>query len=91
MNCLVDLSIAFRFYKTNIVEASNLTRYASNAWECASPEVRKAYGAGDSFEDYYKRTNKKIPNLRYVDLFWRAFLRWSIDALMTSVFIFQFG
>ena len=57
--------IVIRFYKTDIVEDSNVKRYALTSWEGASPDVRKAYGAGDSFDDYYNKMPKKIPNLRY--------------------------
>ena len=54
-----------RFYSTNIVEASNVKRYALKAWEGAAPEVRKAYGAADSFEDHFvNNVPKTIPNLR---------------------------
>ena len=56
-----------RFYKTNIVEESNVKRYALTAWDNASPEVRKAYGVGDSFDEFFaKRHSKPIPNLRYL-------------------------
>ena len=56
--------VKFRFYSTNIVEDSNVKRYALNSWQGATPEVRKAYGSPDSFDEYYGKMPKKIPNLR---------------------------
>jgi len=53
------------FYSTNIVEDSNVRRYALNSWEGATPEARKAYGSPDSFDEYYGKMPKKIPNLRH--------------------------
>ena len=64
LSCVMLLCLS-RFYSTNIVEASNVKRYALKAWEGAAPEVRKAYGAADSFEDHFvNNVPKTIPNLR---------------------------
>ena len=64
LSCVILVCLS-RFYSTNIVEASNVKQYALNAWEGAAPEVRKAYGAADSFEDHFvNNVPKTIPNLR---------------------------
>ena len=58
-------TVLYRFYKTNIIEASNAKRYALNSWEGATPEARQAYVGADSFDEYYDKIPKELPNLRY--------------------------
>ena len=43
-----------------------MKQYAQNSWNGASEDARKAYARGaKSFEEYYEKAPKEIPNLRY--------------------------